>query len=1001
MNWHIVQHPQTGFIYVGNNFGVLEFDGTAWRLYPMPGEGPVRAVAIDRDGVIWLSGLNEVATLQPNARGQFEAVAVTQRLGVDDRKFGNATHQLVTPAAVYFAAGRRLLRFGFNGAAQSLLARGPISGLWWHEGALHLALGTVGFHRLIGDDIVPVSGSAGDPSAPVTPSRPVLAARADEAGTILLTSRGPMRWRGGQSPLQPLSAESAAWFSEEPATAAAFLPDGGFVFGFLRRGLHVFTAAGRSVQQLDEAHGLPANRIEELAADAEGGLWVAQRSGLTRLQWDSRYALHGSPQGLPGSPRVMLRHGDRLYVAHNEGLAWRHDITGAFHSVKGLSTGLTTLLASGDRLFGPGSTLYEILPDDRAQSVLGAFLLSILSIPGAPGFFLGGNSTEVVLLQFDGTTWRHEGRIASVTEGGTRFADGGDGTIWAAAYTGRGLWRIDFRGGVNVRAPATRFDQEHGVPEARRRDSPRIVRLGDDIVATSGTWTRRYDRAANRFVPETRIAGLAADTGATAVQLRASPAPWWFLTSPLEQLAQVTPVGESRWQLKTVGSGPLRRIVPNGMYHDEPTQTVWIAGQGALISADSNWQPARPRPPLRVVIRSVTTASGEVLEGGSRAHGAGDVRILSAAQNALRFTFAAPTFEGDWQGKSGTVFRTRLDGLDTGWSDWAPLALRDFTNLPYHALTLRVQARDLDGRESPEATFAFAIAAPWWLTRWAVGAYALAGIAGVFGVVRLRTRTLRRHNLHLESLVAARTTELARLRQIDRDESAAAKLAEEKTRLEMLRYQLNPHFLYNALNSIRALIFSRPPAAGDMVSQLADLCRVTLTRNEESAPVSDEFAMLNLYLDMEKTRWRDKLAVEIDLAPDAAKQLIPPFLLLPLVENALKHGRQSSTGVMSLRLAARLDGSGTASRSVGKSTLARDGRVRRSATHLEQDSLLLEVANTGVWLEPGQSIAPSTGIGLENLRQRLKRYYPGAHELTTTAEDGWVVVQLRLVSLPR
>ena len=187
----------------------------------------------------------------------------------------------------------------------------------------------------------------------------------------------------------------------------------------------------------------------------------------------------------------------------------------------------------------------------------------------------------------------------------------------------------------------------------------------------------------------------------------------------------------------------------------------------------------------------------------------------------------------------------------------------------------------------------------------------------------------------------------------------------------MLRYQLNPHFLYNALNSIRALIFSRPPAAGDMVSQLADLCRVTLTRNEDVAPVSEEFAMLKLYLDMEKTRWRDKLAIQIDLAPAAAPQPIPPFLLLPLVENALEHGRQSTTGLMTLRLSARVE---------------------------SQTSLLLEVANTGVWLAPGQSLAPSTGIGLENLRQRLKRYYPDRHELTTTQTEGMVLVRLLLNS---
>lgn len=106
-------------------------------------------------------------------------------------------------------------------------------------------------------------------------------------------------------------------------------------------------------------------------------------------------------------------------------------------------------------------------------------------------------------------------------------------------------------------------------------------------------------------------------------------------------------------------------------------------------------------------------------------------------------------------------------------------------------------------------------------------------------------------------------------------------------------------------------------------------------------------------------------------APDAATQLIPPFLLLPLVENALKHGRQSTAGVLKVRLSARLE---------------------------DDRALVLEVANTGTWLELGESQAPSTGIGLENLRQRLKRSYPGAHRLTNTTSDGCVVITLRLAS---
>ncbi len=971
VNWDIVAHPSNGFIYVGNNFGLTEFDGASWQLYPLPGEGPARAVAVDAAGHVWAGGIGVVAVFRPDARGALRAVDVTPRIPAGERALGDFSYACATPDGVCFATVRDLIRFHSDGSARRWTVPGRANGLFWHAGALHLSAGPDGLFRLDGDQLVPVAPAPAVPGESARAVVRVIESRTDADGSaLLLTARGPFRWRGPGSPLVPLTAEAARHFTDDAATAAAFLPDGRLAFSFLRHGLRILDADGRSAVVLDQSHGLPSNRIEEIATDPEGGLWIAQRTGLARLQLDSAAAQHGPALGLSGSPRALLRFGERLYVTHNEGVAWRDPRTGRFQPVSGLTAGLNTLFAAEGRLYGTGSNLYEISRDDRARVVLPLSLTSIHRLPQHAGYYVGGSPSGAWLLRLTADRWQNLGPLAQVSVGLTRFRDDPDGTVWAVGYDGRGVWRLDFRGGPVPDAPARRYDADHGLPPVRRRDSARLVSRGPDLFVTCAQWTRRFDRAADRFEPPVDLPGLPADTGAVAAHTDASGAQWWFLVQPAPRLVRLAPDSAPPWHPTDIPTGPLRAVVPNSVYYDDPTGTLWVAGQGSLISLDPAWQPRRPRPALRAYVRTLAASDGETLFADpGLAAPRPPLAPLPPTQNSVRFAYAAPVFEGDYHGHTTTTYRTRLVGFESAWSPWSESAEREFTNLPYRAFTFEVQARALDGRASPVAALAFTVAPPVWLTPWAYGAYAATIVAGIFAFVAHRTRAVRRRADRLEAVVAERTAELARLRQIDRDESAAAKLAEEKTRLEMLRYQLNPHFLYNALNSIRSLTYSNPAAAGDMVSQFADLCRATLTRNEDLAPLREEFAMLKLYLDMEQTRWREKLAVAIDLAPDAAACPIPPFLLLPLVENALKHGWQPDVRTLCLRLSARLDPTG---------------------------ALQLEVANTGRWLPPGTSSAPSTGIGLDNLRQRLRRYFPGAHTFTCSSADGWVVARLEI-----
>jgi two-component system, LytTR family, sensor kinase len=146
---------------------------------------------------------------------------------------------------------------------------------------------------------------------------------------------------------------------------------------------------------------------------------------------------------------------------------------------------------------------------------------------------------------------------------------------------------------------------------------------------------------------------------------------------------------------------------------------------------------------------------------------------------------------------------------------------------------------------------------------------------------------------------------------VQEQERRAAELAvqAQEAQVRALRYQINPHFLFNTLNAIAALVRDAPDKAEEMVLQLSTFFRRSLAVNPmEDLTLSEEVDLQRLYLEIERTRFPDRLRFEVALEGDSAKARVPALLLQPLVENAVKHGVSRSETATCIRIRARLEG---------------------------------------------------------------------------------------------
>lgn len=206
-------------------------------------------------------------------------------------------------------------------------------------------------------------------------------------------------------------------------------------------------------------------------------------------------------------------------------------------------------------------------------------------------------------------------------------------------------------------------------------------------------------------------------------------------------------------------------------------------------------------------------------------------------------------------------------------------------------------------------------------------------------------------------------------RQLADARTAAAEAEGQATaaRLAALRYQLNPHFLFNTLNAVSsAVITKRNAEAEDMLEKLAGFLRVTLAADPEGMiPLEDELANIQAYLEIESVRFRDRLGVDFSCPDDLRGAVVPSFILQPLIENAVKHGVSRATGAVTVRL-----------------EVARDG-----------DDLVVLVEDDAERLgEPAQG----GGVGLKNIRQRLEVLYGPRGVLQTTARERGFLAMVRM-----
>lgn len=201
-----------------------------------------------------------------------------------------------------------------------------------------------------------------------------------------------------------------------------------------------------------------------------------------------------------------------------------------------------------------------------------------------------------------------------------------------------------------------------------------------------------------------------------------------------------------------------------------------------------------------------------------------------------------------------------------------------------------------------------------------------------------------------------------------RDRAEKANLLAQSARLELLRYQINPHFLFNSFSSLRALIRIDQKKAEEMLSKLSEFYRYSLvTQTQSEVALIKEIKEITHYLEIEKIRFDDKIEFFVYLEDSAEEYPVPVFILHPILENAIKFGMKTSPKPLKIEINASVN---------------------------NKNALILEISNTGKFLIDDS--VPGTGTGLTNIKNRLDLMYPENNCFELFEKDGKVIVRIEI-----
>ncbi|GAP68425.1 DNA-binding transcriptional regulator, CsgD family [Bacteroidales bacterium 6E] len=745
-NWD-VSTAGNGLTYFANHQGLLEFDGNAWILYPLPNNTISRSVLAVSDSLIYTSGYMELGYWKPDPFGILQYTSLNPlalKYFSKNIEFWNIES---SKGWTYFHSFTRTLALRNDSIAPVVLS-GFATVMNQVNGKVLVAIMDDGIYELDGTRAVPFIRDDFFRNKMVRFMLPF----SNEKIMIGTASHGVFIWDGTN--FIPWNQAWTNYFIKNELNRGAVTPDGKIVLGTITDGISVFDQQGNQLLNAHAPEGLPNNTVLGIDTDGQGHIWVALDDGIGFIPTAQEQSARVIELKGIGAVYATAVHKGYTYLGTNQGLFVRRpgDEETDFRAIPGTQGQVWDLRVIDGWLWmghNDGTFLVDGEKIRQISTQSGAF--SVRPDPMNSDLLIQCTYTNLVVYRKQGDAFVREKNMEGFYDLIRYIEPDYLGNIWAS-HMHRGIFRIrtdDQRNqvtGVSYLGEQV-FGKDHSI---------HVFNVENRIVFTTQKKLYTFDDLKDTIVEYPYLNDRLGEYAASHRIVGAPDHHYWFILNERIGLFyifqdSVARVGEIPFSL--FGKTPKVDEFENLLPLTETKALVCLQDGYALVDALSLNRDSpirRMKPQLRMVRHSNNRGREQLVPLNAM-----DIEVPHNQSN-LSFRFSFPLYS-----ELPVGFLYYLEGLNSGWSGTTDIPQFNFERLPKGEYLLRVKASDLIGNESEEFQYAFEVLPPWYESVYAAIAYSLFLIAVMFG---FRAWGIRQTRLKEKEMHEAREKELIRLR---------------------------------------------------------------------------------------------------------------------------------------------------------------------------------------------------------------------------------------------